>query len=91
MNKGFTLIEMLVVLLMMTVFSIVFSVGVMKYEKTYFNPIKCQLEAMSKKEKCQLNEYIHFNENGNINHAQTVKINGKTCVFQLGMGRYHCE
>ncbi len=91
MNKGFTLIEVLVVMFILTVLGSVFSIGLVEFESEYFNPKTCQLKAMATKEKCQFNKTIRYNENGNINHAQTFKVNNRVCIFQLGMGRYRCE
>lgn len=91
MNKGFTLIEMLLVLMVVTILTLVFSTQLKLYEVEYFDPIQCQLKAMATRERCQFNSTIHFNQNGNINHAQTIKFHDKTCIFQLGMGRYRCE
>lgn len=91
MNKGFTLIEMMLVLFILVSLTLIFSIKPTLFHYDYFNPVHCQLKAMSSKEKCELNKTLHFNANGNINHAQTISINKKTCVFQLGMGRYRCE
>ncbi|AMC94637.1 hypothetical protein AOC36_04990 [Erysipelothrix larvae] len=51
----------------------------------------CQLEAMAEKTRCTVNENLWFNKNGNINQAQTQQFGRKTCVFQLGFGRFKCE
>ncbi len=91
MNDGFTLIEVLIVMMVITLLSLVFTSKLKLSEDTYLNPENCQLKSMAHKSRCQLNDTIHFNENGNINHAQTIKISNKICVFQLGMGRYSCE
>lgn len=90
-NKGFTLIEIMVVMMMVSLFSLVFASKLVPFDETVFNPIHCQLKAMSKRSICQFNDTIHYNQNGNINHAQTINFKTKTCIFQLGMGRYRCE
>ena len=91
MNKGFTLIELLIVLMISSLIALVFSVRLFNYELTYIHPESCQLQAMANKTQCTYNDSIYFNKNGNINQAQTVKIDETRCVFQLGMGRYRCE
>lgn len=90
-NKGFTLLEMMIVMLCVSVFSLIFIPKIVVYDHKNFNPLTCQLEAMAHKKKCEYNETISYNQNGNINHAQTIKVNKKTCIFQLGMGRFRCE
>lgn len=91
MNRGFTLIEILVVMLFLTVLTSVFAVIFVPFESNYIHPETCQLKAMASKETCVWEKGIHFNANGNINQARTIKYANKKCVFQLGMGRYACE
>lgn len=91
MNKGFTLVEILVVMMFLTVFTAVFSVVMIPYDPEYIHPETCQLQAMATKETCVWEKGVHFNAHGNINQARTLKYHAKTCVFQLGMGRYACE
>lgn len=90
-NSGFTLIEVLLVLFTITLFSLVFIPSKVEFENHLINPITCQLYAMSHKDKCVFINDLSFNENGNINKAQTRIIFNKECVFQLGMGRFRCE
>lgn len=90
MNKGFTFIETAVVLLIISMLSLLsFKSNIFVYESIYIETK--QLEAMAKGERTEVLSGLSFNYNGNINHGQTVKIQGKECIFQLGFGRYHCE
>ncbi len=91
MNKGFTIIELLIVMMLVTLNFMIFSSRLVPFDNTYIHPESCLLKAMALKERCHYTKNLHFNENGNINKAQTLKILDKTCVFQLGMGRYECE
>ena len=89
--KGFTLVESILVMLVLVSLSLLF--GIMIPSKQYYfkSPHICQLKAMSTRRACHYSKDIWFNENGNINHGLTIKIDGFICVFQLGMGRYRCE
>lgn len=90
-NKGFTLIEVLLVLFIISLFGIIFFPIIHMPSSQLFDPEACQLKAMALKQHCNFTDSLSFNRNGNINHAQTIVNNKKTCVFQLGMGRYVCE
>ena len=91
LNRGFTLVEILVVMLCVVSLTLIFNILMPKIEVQGFNPTHFQLKAMATRQKISFTQTLHFNENGNINHAQTIKINDKHCVFQLGMGRFYCE
>ena len=91
LNKGFTLVEVLIVLLCVVSLTILFNISWQKIEFNHLNPTHLQLKAMATKQKVSFTKTLHFNENGNINRAQTIKLNNKDCVFQLGMGRFYCE
>lgn len=91
MNKGFTLVEILVVMFTSTIFSSLFFVVFRVPQYEYINPVACQLEAFAKRKRCYFKDSIWFNQNGNINRAATHKIGNTTCVFQLGFGRFRCE
>lgn len=93
LNKGFTLLELLVVLSMITVLSLV-TITRWQYSANKDNNIDIlckQVRAMQLQDKVSLNKSLYFNGNGNINQAQTLKFNHKTCTFQLGFGRFYCE
>ena len=90
-SKGFTLLEVILVMLVVVTLSVLF--GVIAPGKQYYFkfPHICQLKAMSTRLACHYSKDIWFTENGNINQGRTINIDRYTCVFQLGMGRYHCE
>lgn len=90
-NSGFTIVELLVVMLILLSLPVIFNFNFIKFSFDYFNPTHCQLKAMTNRKNCHYTKTLHFNENGNINRAQTIKVGKKECVFQLGMGRFYCE
>ncbi len=91
-NKGYTLLELLVVISIVTSMSLFFIAPmVLSHELNTVAIIDSQLSAMAQMKRVFYNDTLWFNYKGNINHAQTLKINQLSCVFQLGMGRYTCE
>ena len=90
-RQGFTLLEILIVMFI-TTFVVLFALPKLHLiEDSYFNPTHAQLKAMATKERVVVMDGLWFNENGNINEAQTVFIGKIKCIFQLGMGRYRCQ
>lgn len=90
-KRGFTLLEMLIVIFI-TCFIVLFALPKLHLvEYLYFNPTHAQLKAMATKTRVVVIDGLWFNENGNINQAQTVIVGKKKCIFQLGMGRYRCQ
>lgn len=53
--------------------------------------LSAQISAMRGQDEVRVSDSMHFNANGNINQAQTIEYDNKTCVFQLGFGRFYCE
>lgn len=92
-NNGFTILELLITLSIFTVLSLVsftrWQFVANKNKNIDF--VAIQLEAMHRQERIFVTDSLSFNGNGNINHAQTVDYGNKTCVFQLGFGRFYCE
>ncbi len=91
MNKGYTLLEVLLVMFTLTMLSSLFFVVFKRPSYTYINPVACQLDAFSNHSRCYFTKDIWFNQNGNINKARSVKLGKFDCVFQLGFGRFRCE
>ncbi|NMB18484.1 MAG: prepilin-type N-terminal cleavage/methylation domain-containing protein [Erysipelothrix sp.] len=90
-KRGFTLLEMLIVMFI-TSYIVLFALPKLHLvEYLYFNPTHAQLKAMATKTRVVVIDGLWFNENGNINQAQTVIVGKKKCIFQLGMGRYRCQ
>lgn len=91
MKRGFTLVEALLVLFILSSAFLlvhpVFYKSSMSDESIYLK----QLEAMALNERVYINDDFWFNANGNINHAGTSMIQGSYCIFQLGFGRFRCE
>lgn len=90
-NKGFTMVEILLVLLMISLISLVIGMPLVLESKTTTQATHYQLEAMAKQKTIAFRDGITFNHRGNINQGKTIYINQRKCVFQLGMGRYLCE
>ena len=92
-DRGFTLLELLLVLSVITIVSLI---SLTRWEfKSHgdknIDIISAQLFSMRDQESIYVNDDLYFNGNGNINHAQTIHYDNKTCVFQLGFGRFYCE
>ena len=92
-NRGFTLLELLIVLSVITLVSLI---SMTRWEfKAHANKnidiLSSQIRAMRNQQEVKVSDSMHFNANGNINRAQTIKYDHKTCVFQLGFGRFYCE
>lgn len=100
LTKGFTLIEMMVVLfclstlilLSLTIRIPILNDEIQMFENTYK---MIQLKSMSSYTKLPINhDYdsnvfsLTFNHHGNVNQAQTLIINDQKFVVQLGKGRY---
>lgn len=91
-NKGFTFVEVLVVMAALGVFTLLFMLPVYFSSKMDTNNIiEANLKAMALGKRVNITDSLWFNGRGNINQAQTIQYHGFTCVFQLGFGRFHCE
>ncbi len=95
-KKGFTLIESLFVIFIMTIMLLLCTKSVYHnknlniQQKVSSYIYQTQTTAMVNKERQDLGiAKLHFNENGNINKAATVKIGNTNFVFQLGAGRFY--
>ena len=90
-NKGFTFLEMMVVLMVISALSLLFVLPVVFADELGVDSIiEAQLKAMADSERVVIQEGLWFNIRGNINQAQTVNYKGFKCVFQLGFGRFTC-
>ena len=92
-SSGFNLVEILLVVFIISILSLLFiSPFISQNDKSKTNSILYkQLMAMRDLERTEFDKELWFNEKGNINRAQTKKIGNKTCVFNLGFGRFSCE
>lgn len=93
LNKGFTVLELLLVLSGITVISLI---SLTRWQFTAndnknIDFVAIQVEAMRKQITVNITDSLYFNGNGNINQAQTIDYKNKLCVFQLGFGRFYCE
>lgn len=96
-NKGFTLIEMLVVLLIISLLMSIFSLKITyKYHKStnmLINEIVyLQFEAIYENDDRYYDEYdmdIHFNRIGNVNHADSYQYYQDEIIVLLGTGRMY--
>lgn len=98
-NRGFTLIEMMIVLMIVSMstisLSLVFKPFTISDDVLFSDYLKhTQIKALATATK-QIVETDHsnvsklsFNELGNVNMAQTITLSSKKIVIQLGMGRY---
>lgn len=92
-TKGFTLLEMLIVISIISMIIIVTFTNKINIDKDYYafasHYLFMQSEALRKNEKIFFNDKnISFNANGNVNKAQTIHFeNNKDIVVELGGGR----
>lgn len=94
MNKrGFTLLEMMTVLFVISVLMVLSLSSIHIYAN--FDPTPklhyLQLKAMYEQKQNVYSKSLWFNKNGNVNHAQSILIDGYICTVQLGFGRLNCE
>ena len=86
------MIESLLVVFIISMLTLLFSTPFINRNKSDSTSIIFkQLMSMRNLERKEIDQDLWFNENGNINKAQTRKIRGKICVFNLGFGRFYCE
>ena len=92
-TKGFTLLEMLIVISIISMIIIVTFTNKISIDKDYYafasHYLFMQSEALRKSEKTFFDDKnISFNANGNVNKAQTIYFeNNKDIVVELGGGR----
>lgn len=92
LNNGFTLLEMLIVLVIMSIFLLLTGIYKVDYDEEYYLfpsiYLYNQSEAMLKAEKVYMDDYdISFNSEGHVNRAQTLYFINKKIVVELGGGR----
>lgn len=96
-KQGFTLLEMLIVLLVVSVlsFSSVFVLPKLTVDTFENEYILHQLKALSQHNTQEFKHgyssnvpSLSFNSWGNVNMAQTIQVKNKTYTIQLGAGRY---
>lgn len=91
-SSGFTLIEILLVLMMISLLTLILGMPVIVSKSRFVSDVASyQLKAMANYKTIDFTKGITFNHKGNINAAKTISIQGYRCVFQLGMGRYYCD
>lgn len=93
LTKGFTLLEMLIVISIISMIIMITFTNKISIDKDYYafssHYLLLQSEALRKSEKSFFNDKnISFNANGNVNKAQTIHFeNNKDIVVELGGGR----
>ena len=92
-NKGFSLLEMCVVLFAISVFMMLLPTNVHTLETEYYafedKYLYLQSTAMKQATSISLEEYnVRFNQKGNVNQAKTIYFkNEHTIIVELGGGR----
>ena len=90
-NKGFTLLETLLTVLIVTSLTLVTlsRVNNLDLEWIVFSNeyLSLQADSLINKKTNYLDNYdVHFNENGRVNRAQTIEFRNKKLVIHLGNG-----
>ena len=92
-NKGFSLLEMCVVLFVISVFMMLLPTNVHTLETEYYafmdKYLYLQSTAMKQAESISFEEYnVRFNQKGNVNQAKTIYFkNERSIIVELGGGR----
>ncbi|MCI6272961.1 MAG: hypothetical protein MR601_08455 [Erysipelotrichaceae bacterium] len=98
LNKGYLLKELLISIFIFSIILLIYVPVIKKYSYNhllfYDDYIYTQTKSMANKEVnfyesnyLETDYFISFNEKGNVNKAQTVKINNHTFVIELAGGR----
>ncbi|MBF1084887.1 MAG: prepilin-type N-terminal cleavage/methylation domain-containing protein [Solobacterium sp.] len=92
-NKGFSLLEMCVVLFVISVFMMLLPTNIHSLETEYYafvdKYLYLQSTAMKQAISISFEEYnVRFNQKGNVNQAKTIYFkNEHTIIVELGGGR----
>ena len=92
-NKGFSLLEMCVVLFVISVFMMLLPTNVHTLETEYYafedKYLYLQSTAMKQAANISFEEYnVRFNQKGNVNQAKTIYFkNERSIIVELGGGR----
>jgi len=99
-KKGYILLELVVVLLVMSVLELLFLPRLKEPKLNSYNFMNEYLlnqsialvtnkEVVMETYKYGINDKINFNEKANVNQARTINIDSKQVIITLGMGRIH--
>ena len=92
-NKGFSLLEMCVVLFVISVFMMLLPTNIHSLETEYYafvdKYLYLQSTAMKQATSISFEEYdVRFNQKGNVNQAKTIYFkNERSIIVELGGGR----
>ena len=92
-NKGFSLLEMCVVLFVISVFMMLLPTNIHSLETEYYafvdKYLYLQSTAMKQATSISFEEYdVRFNQKGNVNQAKTIYFkNERTIIVEIGSGR----
>ena len=91
LNKGYTMVEMLIVLVIISIFTLVTVNRIVEIDNTYYefsNKYNFYKSiALANSEVINFDENIRFNTDGNVNQARTINFeNGKKIIIELGYG-----
>lgn len=92
-NKGFSLLEMCVVLFVISIFMMLLPMNMHMPETEYYGFVDeylyLQSTAMKQAKSISFDAYgVSFNQKGNVNQAKTIRFkNERTIIVELGGGR----
>lgn len=98
MNKGYTILESAFTILIISLLIVLTKPFLNSFSLTSTKLLtldiyKCQLTALHTRQVCQMNELkqVSFNPFGNVNKANTILVNQRKLIIQLGFGRFRFE
>lgn len=90
-NKGFTLVEVLIVLLIVIVLSqslVIKMNQTFRFEKPFES---FQIQSLLTHKRHYISDHFWYNERGHINQGGVLTKGSQKCTIYLGFGRYRCE
>lgn len=90
-NRGFTLIESLIVIFIVSTMSLVLVAKPFKIIEFRRPLTHYQIDAMTSKQRVNFVQEHWFNGDGNANRSGRFSYFQKNCLVYLGYGRYVCD
>ena len=89
-DKGFTLLEILLTIIIISAISLLGLTKYKPYDKKIYSYMSDylirQAEALSKREEVLFDSGIYFNSMGHVNQGRSIRIDGNKMIIHLGNG-----